>query len=221
MPACWARSPDSHRSCAPPASHPPEISPQLLLHGHVSVDTRLWTRVCGRCEDSARRCPIRTEAPPHTDARRVALPPNYRANGRVPHLFSVQSQELGRSLSVKTRADLGALAATGALFVVAAWMRLGALQESPYPTGVDGYWYLIQVRSLVERGRLYFPSAPLVSWLMAAASLVLNPVPAVKMIAALVSSRVTGFDVQSCPMSRTVAWRIQLATNTGNRVAPA
>jgi len=80
------------------------------------------------------------------------------------------------------------LAAIGALFAIAAWVRLGALQESPYPTGIDGYWYLIQVRSLIERGHLDSSSAPLVPWLMAAASLLLEPVLAVKTIAALGSA---------------------------------
>jgi len=89
---------------------------------------------------------------------------------------------------VKTRVEQGALVAVGALFVVAAWIRLHALQASPYPTGIDGYWYLIQVRSLIEEGRLHYPSAPLVPWLMAAASLVLGPVLAVKTIAALGSA---------------------------------
>jgi hypothetical protein len=74
------------------------------------------------------------------------------------------------------------------LFVLVAWVRLRALQASPYPTGIDGYWYLIQVRSLLERGHLYFPSAPLVPWLMAAASLLLGPVLAVKTIAAVGSA---------------------------------
>lgn len=80
------------------------------------------------------------------------------------------------------------LAACFALFVVAAWVRLHALRESPYPTGIDGYWYLIQVRSLLERGHLYFPSAPLVPWLMAAAALLFGPVLAVKTIAAVGSA---------------------------------
>jgi hypothetical protein len=86
---------------------------------------------------------------------------------------------------VKTRTELGALVATGALVAAAAWIRLRALQVSPYPTGVDGYWYLIQVRSLLEQGRLYYPSAPLVPCLMAGLSLIFDPVLAVKVIAAL------------------------------------
>ena len=81
-----------------------------------------------------------------------------------------------------------ALAAVVALSVVVAWVRLRALQDSPYPTGIDGYWYLIQVRSLLERGHLHFPSAPLVPWLMAAAAPFLGLVLAVKTIAALGSA---------------------------------
>jgi hypothetical protein len=81
---------------------------------------------------------------------------------------------------VKTRTELGALVATGALVAAAAWIRLRGLQVSPYPTGVDGYWYLIQVRALLDQGRLYYPSAPLVPCLMAGLSLIFDPVLAVK-----------------------------------------
>jgi hypothetical protein len=62
------------------------------------------------------------------------------------------------------------------------------LRASPYPTGVDGYWYLIQARSLLEHGHLHFPSAPLVPWLMAATTLIVEPVLALKTIAALGSA---------------------------------
>lgn len=75
-----------------------------------------------------------------------------------------------------------------ALLIAATAIRLRALLASPYPTGIDGYWYLIQVRSLLEDGRLYYPSAPLVPWLMAGAALVLGPPLAVKVIAALGSA---------------------------------
>jgi ABC-type amino acid transport substrate-binding protein len=88
----------------------------------------------------------------------------------------------------RRQAEAAALAVVGVLFVVAAWARLRALLATPFPTGVDGYWYLIEVRSLLERGRLHYPSAPLVPWLMAAAALVLEPVLALKSVAAVGSA---------------------------------
>ena len=89
---------------------------------------------------------------------------------------------------MKPRPDALAWLAVGALFVLAAVIRLHALTASPYPTGIDGYFYLIQVRSLLEDGHLYYPSAPLVPWLMALAALVTSPVMAVKTVAALGSA---------------------------------
>jgi len=62
---------------------------------------------------------------------------------------------------------------------------LHALQASPFPTGIDGYWYLLQGRSLLEHGRLYSPSLPLIPWLMAGLSSIMEPVLALKVIAAL------------------------------------
>src|SRR5512137_3126018 len=88
----------------------------------------------------------------------------------------------------RRQVEAAALAVVGILFVVAAWARLRALLATPFPTGVDGYWYLIEVRSLLERGRLHYPSAPLVPWLMAAAALVMDPVLALKSVAAVGSA---------------------------------
>jgi hypothetical protein len=86
---------------------------------------------------------------------------------------------------VKARTEPSALAVAVALFVAAAFVRLHALRASPYPTGIDGYWYLLQARSLLEHGRLYSPSLPLVPWLMAGLSSVMAPILALKVIAAL------------------------------------
>jgi hypothetical protein len=71
---------------------------------------------------------------------------------------------------------------------VAAGIRLRALSSTPYPTGVDGYWYLIQVRSLLEDGRLLYPSAPLVPSLMAVVALATGPIAAAKIVASLGSA---------------------------------
>ena len=88
----------------------------------------------------------------------------------------------------RRQVEVGAFSVAAALFVVAAWARLHALRASPFPTGIDGYWYLIQVRALLEHGRLQHPSAPLVPWLMAAAAHFVDPILAVKTVAALGSA---------------------------------
>jgi hypothetical protein len=76
-----------------------------------------------------------------------------------------------------------------AVLVTAAFVaRLQFLRSSPFPTGVDGFFYLLQIRSLLEQGQLYSPSAPLVPWLMAGLSLVMEPVLAMKIVAALGSA---------------------------------
>jgi hypothetical protein len=73
------------------------------------------------------------------------------------------------------------------LVLAAFGARLHALRASPFPTGIDGYWYLLQIRSLLEHGHLS-SSSPLVPWLMAALSLVVEPVLALKIVAALGST---------------------------------
>ncbi len=66
-----------------------------------------------------------------------------------------------------------------------AWLRFRYLSASAAPTGIDGYYYAVQVRSLVEDGHLYYPSAPLVLWLMrAVAAITGDPIIAVKLTAA-------------------------------------
>jgi hypothetical protein len=81
-----------------------------------------------------------------------------------------------------------AVGATIAVIGMAAWatiVRFRFLDSSPLPVGIDGYWYPIQVRSLLERGHLYFPSAPLVLWLMAPATLLTDAFTGPKLVAAL------------------------------------
>ena len=66
--------------------------------------------------------------------------------------------------------------------------RHGYLMASPYPVGVDGYFYPIQVRSLLSEGRLHYPSAPLALWFMAPFAALENPVDGAKIAAALGSA---------------------------------
>lgn len=70
------------------------------------------------------------------------------------------------------------------------WNRFALLASSPYPMGVDGYFYAIQVRSLLEHGALHYPSAPLASWLMAPLAALTDPITGAKLGAALGSALV-------------------------------
>ena len=53
------------------------------------------------------------------------------------------------------------------MVAVSAWQRWLILDATPYPVGVDGYFYAIQVRSLLEHGTLAYPASPLTFWWMA------------------------------------------------------
>lgn len=64
-------------------------------------------------------------------------------------------------------------------------VRWELLTASPYPLGVDGYFYPIQLRSLLERGHLYYPASPLAFWLMAPLAALADPILGAKLGAAL------------------------------------
>jgi len=59
------------------------------------------------------------------------------------------------------------LMATIAVVVVIASIRLFTDFENPYPTGVDAGSYAVQVRSILETGRLWQPDLPLAYYLFA------------------------------------------------------
>ena len=78
--------------------------------------------------------------------------------------------------------------ALAALAALTAWVfvqRHGFLAGSPEPMGVDGYWYAIQLRSLLESGHLHDGGAPLALWLMAPLAALTSPVTGVVLGAAL------------------------------------
>jgi len=80
--------------------------------------------------------------------------------------------------------------AAGLVFLVgwAFWQRYAFLVDSPYPLGIDGYFYPIQLRSLLEEGSLYYPSAPLTLWFMAPFAAATDPISGAKIGAALGSA---------------------------------
>jgi hypothetical protein len=66
-----------------------------------------------------------------------------------------------------------------------AWARYRFLASSPYPMGVDGYFYPIQLRSLLEDGTLLYPSSPLAFYLMAPLAWLTDPITGAKLGAAI------------------------------------
>lgn len=72
-----------------------------------------------------------------------------------------------------------------ALTVYSAWQRWEALAVSPFPLGVDGYFYPLQVRSLLEHGALQYPASPLTFWFMAPFAAATDPITGAKLGAAI------------------------------------
>ena len=60
--------------------------------------------------------------------------------------------------------------------------------STPFPLGVDGYFYPVQLRSLLADGHLHWPAAPLTFYLFAPLAYLFGPVVAVKVGASLATS---------------------------------
>src|SRR5690242_2837316 len=71
------------------------------------------------------------------------------------------------------------------LVVWSAWARYRFLASSPYPMGVDGYFYPIQLRSILEHGHLQYPASPLAFYLMAPFAALTDPITGAKLGAAV------------------------------------
>jgi uncharacterized membrane protein len=80
---------------------------------------------------------------------------------------------------------VGAWLAVLALGAWSAWQRWQVMESSPYPIGIDGYYYPIQLRSLLERGHLAYPASPLALWLMWPLAALSDPITGAKLGAAL------------------------------------
>lgn len=92
-----------------------------------------------------------------------------------------------------------------ALAGIAAWVlwdRWRFLTATPYPLGIDGYWYPIELRSLLSSGHLYYSSEPLSLWLMAPLAAALGPVTGAKLGAALAGA---ALPVAVYPAARRIA----------------
>jgi hypothetical protein len=76
-------------------------------------------------------------------------------------------------------------AALAALIAASFAERWQALSASPFPLGIDGYFYPVQLRSLLETGGLSYPASPLAFWLMAPLAAATDPITGAKLGAAL------------------------------------
>ncbi len=81
--------------------------------------------------------------------------------------------------------DRGAWLLVLAACALAAWRRWLFLAESPYPLGIDGYFYAGQLRAILEHGHLAWPASPLAFWAMAPLALVTDPIIGAKLGAAI------------------------------------
>lgn len=80
------------------------------------------------------------------------------------------------------------LAVAIALAALVAWsftVRYQILTETPFPVGIDGYFYPIQLRALLDHGALAYPASPLGFWLMAPLAALTDPMTGAKLGAAL------------------------------------
>lgn len=72
------------------------------------------------------------------------------------------------------------------LAAAAFWVRWHFLtSSSTMPLGIDGFYYAVQLRSLLQGQGLYYPAAPMAFWLMLPGAWALGPVAGMKFGAAL------------------------------------
>ena len=85
-------------------------------------------------------------------------------------------------------ATTSVVATLAALVAWSAWQRWLVLAASPFPLGVDGYFYPLQLRSLLAGHGLAYPDFPLTFWLMAPFAALTDPVVGTKLAAAIYSA---------------------------------
>ncbi|MBZ4373865.1 hypothetical protein [Corallococcus sp. AS-1-6] len=84
--------------------------------------------------------------------------------------------------------DLVSALAVSGLFIWSGFARASFLLQSPHPMGVDGYYYAIQLRSLAEDWRLFYPSLPLCFVWLLPFSLLSDPIIGTKLGAAIATA---------------------------------
>lgn len=87
----------------------------------------------------------------------------------------------------------GPIAVVAAVLALAAWslwQRWQLLAASPFPLGVDGYFYPIELRSLLDHGALTYPASPLAFYLMAPFAALTDPITGAKLAAAVLGAAI-------------------------------
>ncbi len=85
-------------------------------------------------------------------------------------------------------APLFAVLAVAAIVAVAFVARWRFLESSPYPLGIDGFYYAVQLRSLLRDHHLYYPASPMAFWLMLPGAWAFGPIAGAKLGAALATA---------------------------------
>jgi len=78
-----------------------------------------------------------------------------------------------------------------ALAALVGWsfaQRWRVLSGSPFPIGIDGYFYPVELRSLLDHGSLQYPASPLAFWLLAPFAALTDPITGAKLGAALLGA---------------------------------
>ncbi|MFN0247133.1 MAG: hypothetical protein ACKV2T_09495 [Kofleriaceae bacterium] len=70
------------------------------------------------------------------------------------------------------------------LFALTFWRRWQILDETPFPVGIDGYFYPTHLRALLEHGELAYPDFPVAFLLMAPFAAATDPIVGAKLAAA-------------------------------------
>ncbi len=81
-------------------------------------------------------------------------------------------------------------AAVVALVAYSAWSRYQFLTVSPYPIGIDGWFYPVQLRSLLDTGSLRYPASPLGFWLLAPFAWATDPIVGAKLGASILGAMI-------------------------------
>lgn len=76
-------------------------------------------------------------------------------------------------------------AALVAIVAYSFYLRWRLLTFTPFPIGIDGYFYPVQLRSLLAHGHLAYPASPLAFWFMAPFAAIAGPITGAKLGAAL------------------------------------
>jgi hypothetical protein len=70
------------------------------------------------------------------------------------------------------------------------WQRWQLLAGSPFPLGVDGYFYPLELRALLDHGRLAYPASPLAFYLLAPFAAIAGPIAGAKLGAAVLGAAI-------------------------------